>query len=234
MCAQLPEGYTISHPLGEWTVVVVKDGKFGIADRFDPSSLNVATKYDEITAPGKYHPVWARIRVGSKYGFIDPDGWEAVRPVYDEIGEFGALHPTVAIVRKGKKMGLLDINEGNLALDTKYDEIGKEGTLMPRVMMIRQGDRYGLYLPEEFWVCRPPKYHALEPVKIGESTVLITKVGKSYGILFSMGEYEIKPIYDSVTWNAEKKLFECREKDQLDRFDFNGEINYSESAEDGH
>jgi hypothetical protein len=221
--AQLPEGYSVTRPLGEMTVVVEKGGKYGIADRFDSTLIYVTARYDEIGSPGVNHPFWARIRVGTKYGFIDPEGWEVVKPQYDEIGDFNELHPTQALVRKGKKVGLLDGQEGHLALDIKYDEIRKEGELLPRRMLIRKGDLYGLYVPEEFWVSQPPKYNSLEPVKNGENTTLITRVGKRYGILFWSGEYEIKPVYDSVVWNAEKKLFECRKKDQTDRFDFNGE-----------
>jgi hypothetical protein len=94
---------------------------------------------------GDFPDGWKMITEKRKFGFIDSNGIEIVKPKYTSIGKLGEYKPDWMLVsiKKGDStlLGFIDM-EGLEVVQPKYIDIGKLGEYKPDWMLvsIKKGD----------------------------------------------------------------------------------------------
>ncbi len=113
-----------SEPVSDGRILVSKNGKLGLIDTSNKIVMPFTNKYSSIESFSEgMAPVMSR---SYKWGFIDKDGKEVIRPQYDGInGNFGGVYgfsQGLVGMKKGKKWGYIT-KTGKVAVPFVYDEI---------------------------------------------------------------------------------------------------------------
>ena len=75
---------------------------------FAVTTLTSQTGYDKVEQFDITKDGWAMVKLDGKYGFIDKDGKEVVKPIYDKIEQFDITRDGWAKVKlNGKDLGVL-------------------------------------------------------------------------------------------------------------------------------
>src|SRR4051812_10563193 len=82
--------------------------------------------YSGIDAYGTYKKTWALVQLDDKYGFIDHDGNEVVKPIYHRILPFDAYRPGWALIILDDRLGFID-STGKEVVKPRYEWIGEFG-----------------------------------------------------------------------------------------------------------
>jgi len=112
--------------------------------RFFNTDGNAAfdTAFDEVS--GKWGNRLTAVRIGEKWGYIDPEGVNIIVPAYDAAMPF---QDGLAKVRAGAKWGVIDIH-GKTILPMIFDVIFNvvpEGRAKPDLLMVSTGGRFGYF-----------------------------------------------------------------------------------------
>ncbi len=185
-----------------------------------------------------------------KWGFINEDGDEVIKPKYDEVG---TMHNNRVLVRVHKKYGIID-NKGKYLVPAKFKErnfsfyndkyiwrwenrkayltkisSNKEKTLPFQVVgHFREGmaamsasGKYG-FINENLEIVIKPQFDNIRD-GFKDGYAIVGEKGK-YGIINTKGEYVVKPKYDSIHYRTPNELIPVCIKDKVGLIDVNGTV----------
>lgn len=222
LSGQLPEGYTISREFGPYgPLVIEKDGKFGIYDQTE-GRLLVDAVYDEIGPMDEVAPGLCKVRKGDLHGMVWDYSEILLHPVYEEIVRVLVDGPTLLRVKLAGRYGLMSVDFQKMVLKAEYDEIELAESDLKGYIKIKKNGLLGGYHIEEGFAMIPPKYTRLETNFIYDDPVVYAWKGAKVGVLYSWGKTKIPLSYESVLWNEEAEVFECRKGKTTDRFTIDG------------
>jgi hypothetical protein len=95
-----------------------------ILTMYTVTTLFSQTGYDKVDQFDIVKDNWAKVELKGKFGFIDKDGKEVVKPIYNEIGQFDINRDGWAQVKLNGKYGFID-KDGKEVVKPIYDEIGQ-------------------------------------------------------------------------------------------------------------
>ena len=163
---------------GKWGYV--ENGKEKIPFQYDEAS---PFEYDYIQETSM-----AKIKSGSKYGFIDKNGKEIIPLKYDEIGYFSHEYNDMAKVKLNNQYGLVD-KTGKEIISPIYDEIESFYNSDHGYMVkVKLNDKYGLVdktgkevIPtqyDEIGSFYNSNYEGMAKVKLNDKYGLVDETGK--------------------------------------------------------
>jgi len=91
---------------------------------FTMTTLTSQNGYDKVEQFDITKDGWAMVKLDGKYGFIDKDGKEVVKPIYNKIKQFDITRDGWAKVKLDGKYGFID-KTGKEIVKPIYDEIGE-------------------------------------------------------------------------------------------------------------
>ncbi len=144
----------------------------------------MSEKYDDI---GNFFFGLARVQKNGLYGYINTKGKEIIEVQYTNATLFQDYYAFVA--NSNSKWGIID-NKGALVVPHKYDN----KVDLTQVIIVSESGRWGLIHRNGDVIVRPQydKISYLTP------NVLLTRIGKFYGLLSYSGEELIKPKYTEI------------------------------------
>ncbi len=153
--------------------------------------------YDYIT---KFNETLICVLKDDKYGFINKDGKEVVKPVYDWVDDF---FEGLARVEINDKWGFIN-KEGKKVVKPIYDWVS---TFEEDLAKVEKDGKYGLINKKGEEVVKPI-YDRVG--SFSEGLASVKKNGK-WGFINKTGEKVIKPIYDAVSNFGEEIVFVQKE-----------------------
>lgn len=129
------------------------------------------------------------IEVNRKYGYINKQGKEIVKPQYGSAGEFSE---GLAPVCNNGKCGYLDLS-GNEVVPFKFDEAYEFSEGLARISI---HNKYG-FINKVGEIIINPQFDNVENFIDGRALVRLNENGK-YGYIDSKSDFVIKPIYNEA------------------------------------
>ncbi|HRP03210.1 MAG TPA: WG repeat-containing protein [Candidatus Kapabacteria bacterium] len=133
-----------------------------------------------------FHEGLARVNLKDKWGFIDTNGIEVVKPEYDYVDNFTDLY---ALVNYNNKYGIIN-KKGELIIPCEYKHLNSF--------------YYGLSLYQDknaYWFINIKREKVLGPYEFAKEFTYpetIVKINNKYGIIDISGRFLIKAKYDKI------------------------------------
>lgn len=176
----------------------------------DENENQIFTEYDKIQALENKNNdgIWyddnvLKYEKDGKYGLIDFEGKEIVKPEYDNIYSLEGIDHSIILEKNGKK-GLLNSSTGEIVIDCNYIDIQSISENYENGYIVKNDEnKYGIILPDKTVVLEN-KYDDIKKV-----------TGNNYYVVNENGTLEIIDSSNKVILN---KGFDTVENIQLDNF----------------
>lgn len=176
----------------------------------DENENQIFTEYDKIQALENKNNdgIWyddnvLKYEKDGKYGLIDFEGKEIVKPEYDNIYSLEGIDHSIILEKNGKK-GLLNSSTGEVVIDCNYIDIQSISENYENGYIVKNDEnKYGIILPDKTVVLEN-KYDDIKKV-----------TGNNYYVVNENGTLEIIDSSNKVILN---KGFDTVENIQLDNF----------------
>lgn len=176
----------------------------------DENENQIFTEYDKIQALENKNNdgIWyddnvLKYEKDGKYGLIDFEGKEIVKPEYDNIYSLEGIDHSIILEKSGKK-GLLNSSTGEVVIDCNYIDIQSISENYENGYIVKNDEnKYGIILPDKTVVLEN-KYDDIKKV-----------TGNNYYVVNENGTLEIIDSSNKVILN---KGFDTVENIQLDNF----------------
>ncbi len=137
----------------------------------------------------------------SRYGYLDKEGKEVIRPQYQYASHF--KNGKAVVQMTDGKYALIDLN-GKILNKYNYAYVGDLGDGLLSFQENVQG-KYG-FMDEKGRVVISPRYTSVEPFHQGRTVVNISEDGMNqYGLIDKKGRFIIKPAYNDINRLGEKR-----------------------------
>ena len=154
------------------------------------------SRYDYVYSFSSSYRGMAKVEKGGKYGLIDKNGREVLKPVYDYLYSFSLSYGDMMKVEQDGKYGLID-ESGKIVLSVEYDYLYSFSSSYGGLMKVEKNKKLGL-VNKNGQIILPVAYDYIYNVSTSYDGMMRVEQNGLYGLVDKSGR-EVLPVkYDNI------------------------------------